>query len=218
MGTTGVNTPSSWVPVVCGSYSDQYRGLVQYSFNLIYKDGTVGCAFTQHPGKINFKGGFSMANTSKPLTKRIIFLLAAAILYLMIPQNATMPMPEEAVFPFSLLSLSQIARVFAFRQWIAMDLILFTAVLVIMQLIRGKHEGGMFLRNKTARIICMAAFLVVFLPLAYITIPTVFILGKPAFMSMDAWVFMFGKQGANQNILHLWWAASAVLLDMGIAK
>ena len=51
-------------------------------------------------------------NTSKPLTKRIIFLLAAAILYLMIPQNATMPMPEEAVFPFSLLSLSQIARVF----------------------------------------------------------------------------------------------------------
>jgi 8-oxo-dGTP diphosphatase len=66
-------------------------------------------------------------NTSKPLTKRIIFLLAAAILYLMIPQNATMPMPEEAVFPFSLLSLSQIARVFAFRQWIAMDLILFTA-------------------------------------------------------------------------------------------
>ena len=52
-------------------------------------------------------------NTSKPLTKRIIFLLAAAILYLMIPQNATMPMPEEAVFPFSLLSLSQIARVFA---------------------------------------------------------------------------------------------------------
>ena len=26
-------------------------------------------------------------NTSKPLTKRIIFLLAAAILYLMIPQN-----------------------------------------------------------------------------------------------------------------------------------
>ena len=124
-----------------------------------------------------------------------------------------------AVFPFSLLSLSQIARVFAFRQWIAMDLILFTAVLVIMQLIRGKHEGGMFLRNKTARIICMAAFLVVFLPLAYITIPTVFILGKPAFMSMDAWVFMFGKQGgANQYILHLWWAASAVLLDMGIAK
>ena len=118
-------------------------------------------------------------NTSKPLTKRIIFLLAAAILYLMIPQNATMPMPEEAVFPFSLLSLSQIARVFAFRQWIAMDLILFTAVLVIMQLI----------------------------------------LGKPAFMSMDAWVFMFGKQGgANQYILHLWWAASAVLLDMGIAK
>ena len=95
----------------------------------------------------------------------------------------------------------------------------FTAVLVIMQLIRGKHEGGMFLRNKTARIICMAAFLVVFLPLAYITIPTVFILSKPAFMSMDAWVFMFGKQGgANQYILHLWWAASAVLLDMGIAK
>jgi len=143
--------------------------------------------------------------TNKSLSRRTIFLLAAAILYLMIPQNATMPMPEEAVFPFSLLSLSQIARVFAFRQWIAMDLILFTAVLVIMQLIRGKHEGGMFLRNKTARIICMAAFLVVFLPLA--------------FMSMDAWVFMFGKQGgANQYILHLWWAASAVLLDMGIAK
>ena len=141
--------------------------------------------------------------TNKSLSRRTIFLLAAAILYLMIPQNATMPMPEEAVFPFSLLSLSQIARVFAFRQWIAMDLILFTAVLVIMQLIRGKHE----------------AFLVVFLPLAYITIPTVFILGKPAFMSMDAWVFMFGKQGgANQYILHLWWAASAVLLDMGIAK
>ena len=151
--------------------------------------------------------------TNKSLSRRTIFLLAAAILYLMIPQNATMPMPEEAVFPFSLLSLSQIARVFAFRQWIAMDLILFTAVLVIMQLIRGKHEGGMFLRNKTARIICMAAFLVVFLPLAYITIPTVFILGKPAFM------IMFGKQGgANQYILHLWWAASAVLLDMGIAK
>ena len=157
--------------------------------------------------------------TNKSLSRRTIFLLAAAILYLMIPQNATMPMPEEAVFPFSLLSLSQIARVFAFRQWIAMDLILFTAVLVIMQLIRGKHEGGMFLRNKTARIICMAAFLVVFLPLAYITIPTVFILGKPAFMSMDAWVFMFGTQGgANQYILQLWWAASAVLLDMGIAK
>ena len=153
-------------------------------------------------------------NTSKPLTKRIIFLLAAAILYL----NELGENPAE-FNPFSLLSLSQIARVFAFRQWIAMDLILFTAVLVIMQLIRGKHEGGMFLRNKTARIICMAAFLVVFLPLAYITIPTVFILGKPAFMSMDAWVFMFGKQGgANQYILHLWWAASAVLLDMGIAK
>ena len=136
-------------------------------------------------------------NTSKPLTKRIIFLMAAAILYLMIPQNATMPMPEEAVFPFSLLSLSQIARVFAFRQWIAMDLILFAAVMVI----------------------CLVAFFIVFLPLAYITIPTVFILGKPAFMSMDAWVFMFGKQGgANQYILHLWWAASAVLLDMGIAK
>ena len=32
-------------------------------------------------------------------------------------------------------------------------------------------------------------------------------------------IFMFGKQGgANQYILHLWWAASAVLLDMGIAK
>lgn len=62
--------------------------------------------------------------TNKSLSRRTIFLLAAAILYLMIPQNATMPMPEEAVFPFSLLSLSQIARVFAFRQWIAMDLIL----------------------------------------------------------------------------------------------
>ena len=70
------------------------------------------------------KGGGTMA-TNKSLSRRTIFLLAAAILYLMIPQNATMPMPEEAVFPFSLLSLSQIARVFAFRQWIAMDLILF---------------------------------------------------------------------------------------------
>ena len=156
-------------------------------------------------------------NTSKPLTKRIIFLLAAAILYLMIPQNATMPMPEEAVFPFSLLSLSQIARVFAFRQWIAMDLILFTAVLVIMQLIREKH--GTLIKNRTARIICLVAFFIVFLPLAYITIPTVFIPGKPSLMSTDAWVFMFGKQGgANQYILHLWWAASAVLLEMGIAK
>lgn len=45
-GTAGVNTPSWWSPVMCGSYSDQYRGLVQYSFDLIYKDGTVGCAFT----------------------------------------------------------------------------------------------------------------------------------------------------------------------------
>mgnify|MGYP001252488639 CR=1 FL=1 len=45
--------------------------------------------------------------TNKSLNRRTIFLLAAAILYLMIPQNATMPMPEEAVFPFSLLSLSQ---------------------------------------------------------------------------------------------------------------
>ncbi len=53
--------------------------------------------------------------TNKSLSRRTIFLLAAAILYLMIPQNATMPMPEEAVFPFSLLSLSQIARVFAFQ-------------------------------------------------------------------------------------------------------
>ena len=45
-GTTGVSTPSWWTPVMCGSYSDQYRGLVQYSFNLIYSDGTVSCAFT----------------------------------------------------------------------------------------------------------------------------------------------------------------------------
>ncbi len=96
-----------------------------------------------------------------------------------------------------------------------MDLILF-AVMVIMRLIREKH--GTLIKNRTARIICLVAFFIVFLPLAYITIPTVFILGKPAFMSMDAWVFMFGKQGgANQYILHLWWA-SAVLLDMGIAK
>ena len=35
--------------------------------------------------------------TNKSLNRRTIFLLAAAILYLMIPQNATMPMPEEAV-------------------------------------------------------------------------------------------------------------------------
>ena len=85
-------------------------------------------------------------NTSKPLTKRIIFLLAAAILYLMIPQNAVMPMPEEAVFPLSLLSLTGIARVFLFRQWIAMDLILFAAVMVIMQLIREKH--GTLIKNR----------------------------------------------------------------------
>ena len=45
-GTTGVSTPSWWTPVMCGSYSDQYKGLVQYSFNLIYSDGTVSCAFT----------------------------------------------------------------------------------------------------------------------------------------------------------------------------
>ncbi len=25
-GTTGVSTPSWWTPVMCGSYSDQYRG------------------------------------------------------------------------------------------------------------------------------------------------------------------------------------------------
>lgn len=45
-GTTGVNTPSSWVPVMSGTYTTEYRGLVQYSFNLIYSDGTVSCAFT----------------------------------------------------------------------------------------------------------------------------------------------------------------------------
>lgn len=157
-------------------------------------------------------------NTSKSLTRRTIFLLAAAILYLMIPQNAVMPMPEEAVFPMSLLSLAGIARVFSFRQWIAMDLILFAAVLVIMQLIREKHEG-MLIKNRTVRIICLIAFFIVFLPLAYIIIPTVFIPGKPSLMSMDAWVFLFGKQGgANQYILHLWWAVSAVLLDLGITK
>ena len=154
-------------------------------------------------------------NTSKPLTRRIIFLLAAAILYLMIPQNAVMPMPEEAVFPISSLSMTGIARVFSFRQWIAMDLILFAAVMVIMQLIREKN--GTLIKNRTARMICLVAFFIVFLPLAYISITTVFILGKPAIMSMDTWVFMFGKQGgANQYILHLWWAGSAVLLELGL--
>ena len=98
-----------------------------------------------------------------------------------------------------------------------MELILFAAVLVIMQLIREKH--GMIVKNKIVRIICMAAFLIVFLPLAYITLPTVFVLRKPALLSTESWIFLFGKQGgANQYILHLWWAVSAVLLDMGIAK
>lgn len=45
-GTGGVNTPSSWVPVISGQYSSYYRGLVQYSYRLVYNTGEVNCSFT----------------------------------------------------------------------------------------------------------------------------------------------------------------------------
>lgn len=41
--SSGVNTPSSWKNVVRGKYSDYYRGLVEYSYTLVYNTGSVDC-------------------------------------------------------------------------------------------------------------------------------------------------------------------------------
>lgn len=41
--SSGVNTPSSWVNVVRGNYSEYYRGLVEYSYTLVYNTGSVDC-------------------------------------------------------------------------------------------------------------------------------------------------------------------------------
>ena len=38
-GSQGVDTPSDWYPVVCGSYSDGYRGLAQWAFDITYSAG-----------------------------------------------------------------------------------------------------------------------------------------------------------------------------------
>ena len=45
-GTTGVSTPSWWTLECVAVIRVSIGGLVQYSFNLIYSDGTVSCAFT----------------------------------------------------------------------------------------------------------------------------------------------------------------------------
>lgn len=43
-GTRGINTPSNWVPVMTGSYSDYYRGLAMFRFDITYSTmGTVTC-------------------------------------------------------------------------------------------------------------------------------------------------------------------------------
>lgn len=33
---TNTNTPSEWLPVICGTYSSGYRGLVQYTIGISY--------------------------------------------------------------------------------------------------------------------------------------------------------------------------------------
>lgn len=45
-GTQGVNTPSSWVPVIRGEYSDGYIGFAAFDFTLIYDTEVVECSFT----------------------------------------------------------------------------------------------------------------------------------------------------------------------------
>lgn len=154
-------------------------------------------------------------STSKALSRRIIFLLTVVILYFMLPQTSTMPLKEEAGFPFSMLSQTGIARVFAIRQLIAMDLMLFAVVMVIMQLIWEKNS--IKTKNRIMKIVCFVAFAVVFLPIAYMTFTIAILLGKPIILSAESWVYLFGKQGgANQYILQLWWGISAVLLELGL--
>ena len=45
-GTQGVNTPSSWTPVIRGEYSDGYRGFAEFDFILIFDTEVVECSFT----------------------------------------------------------------------------------------------------------------------------------------------------------------------------
>lgn len=46
-GLTGIDTPSSWQPVVSGTYSNGYRGLVQYEIEIFYSTtGRQICSFT----------------------------------------------------------------------------------------------------------------------------------------------------------------------------
>lgn len=43
-GTAGINTPSDWVPIICGTYSTWYHGFADFTFDITYSTmGTVPC-------------------------------------------------------------------------------------------------------------------------------------------------------------------------------
>lgn len=45
-GEAGLDTPSDWVPVISGDYSDMYRGLATFRFDITYSTmGKVPCEF-----------------------------------------------------------------------------------------------------------------------------------------------------------------------------
>ncbi len=152
---------------------------------------------------------------SKSLQKRVIFLLAATVTFLIIPQSTGLPLRDEMTGVWKLFSQKGLAILFSCRQWLAMELLLFAAVMVTIQMVWEQKE--IVYKNKAVKGICLLLLLIFFVPLLYITLSTVFWSRKPVILSETAWIFLFGKQGgANQYILHLWWMLSATFLELGI--
>ena len=77
---------------------------------------------------------------SKSLQKRVIFLLAATVTFLIIPQSTGLPLRDEMTGVWKLFSQKGLAILFSYRQWLAMELLLFAAVMVTIQMVWEQKE------------------------------------------------------------------------------
>lgn len=144
----------------------------------------------------------------KALLWRGILLLLAIGLYFGIPKNSSGDIigKEDVWFPFTLLSIQGRVILTNFRMWVIPYFILFSSILICLELIRNYLKIP---KNKVAKGMVLAVFIICMGLLLYFTIGSILKLGPLAPMPFNIWVLIFGK---GSYFLTIWWTVSAVLL------
>lgn len=150
---------------------------------------------------------------TKPLIIRLTFLAVTILIYFLVPMRDDMTQlieRESAWWPFSAMSELGLVILSNYRIWVIGYWIVFAAVLLVAEVIFMQWP---LKRNKTAKIVSAACFILVFALLIYFSVGTVLWLAPLPPMSFDVWVAIFGQ---GQPYLMIWWIVSALLLELSI--